>query len=106
MSGTKAGGAKAAVTNKELHGKDFYSRIGKLGGKVSTPTGGFGSLKKDANGLTGRERASLAGAIGGHKSTRAGVKNGAGKATPKKAKAKKTTSTSKKGLLKRIFGGK
>lgn len=27
MAGTKAGGAKAAKTNKEKHGADFYSRI-------------------------------------------------------------------------------
>lgn len=33
MAGTKAGGLKAAVTNKAKHGKDFYAKIGKLGGK-------------------------------------------------------------------------
>ena len=34
MAGTKAGGLKAAATNKELHGEDFYARIGHKGGKV------------------------------------------------------------------------
>ena len=34
MSGTKAGGLKASITNKELHGDDFYARIGQKGGKV------------------------------------------------------------------------
>ena len=33
MAGTKAGGAKAAATNREKYGKDFYSRIGQKGGK-------------------------------------------------------------------------
>ncbi len=31
MAGTKAGGRKAAATNKERHGKDFYSKIGSAG---------------------------------------------------------------------------
>lgn len=30
MPGTKAGGKRAAQTNKERHGEDFYQRIGKL----------------------------------------------------------------------------
>ena len=34
MSGTKAGGLKAAARNKEIHGEDFYARIGKKGGLV------------------------------------------------------------------------
>ena len=34
MAGTKAGGLKAAATNKAKYGKDFYSRIGKKGGKI------------------------------------------------------------------------
>jgi general stress protein YciG len=33
MSGTKAGGAKAAETNKRIHGSDFYREIGRKGGK-------------------------------------------------------------------------
>lgn len=40
MAGTKIGGDKAARTNKKLHGKDFYARIGKIGGAMGT-TGGF-----------------------------------------------------------------
>ena len=35
MAGTKAGGAKAAATNKAKYGKDFYSRIGQKGGRIS-----------------------------------------------------------------------
>ena len=40
MSGTKAGGQKAAATNKPLHGSDFYAKIGAIGGKKGR-TGGF-----------------------------------------------------------------
>jgi hypothetical protein len=58
MAGTKAGGRLAAKRNKQKHGADFYSRIGKLGGQKSR-TGGF------AAGKEGRKRASYYGAIGG-----------------------------------------
>ena len=30
MPGSKIGGKRAAQTNKERHGEDFYQRIGKL----------------------------------------------------------------------------
>lgn len=40
MPGTKAGGLKASITNRERHGENFYANIGAKGGKVST-TGGF-----------------------------------------------------------------
>lgn len=33
MSGSLLGGIKAAITNKERHGKDFYARIGSMGGR-------------------------------------------------------------------------
>lgn len=69
MSGTVSGGKKAAQKNKELHGKDFYRNIGRKGGKRST-TGGFASQKVGKDGLTGAERAKLAGAKGGRKSKR------------------------------------
>ena len=32
MAGTKAGGLKAAATNKSKYGKEFYARIGRKGG--------------------------------------------------------------------------
>ena len=35
MAGTKAGGQKAAATNKARHGADFYAKIGKKGGQNS-----------------------------------------------------------------------
>lgn len=65
MSGTRKGGLKAANTNKEKHGKDFYKEIGRKGGKAGN-TGGFASKKIGKDGLTGPERAKVWGAIAGH----------------------------------------
>ncbi len=64
MPGTIEGGRKAAATNKAKYGDGFYSSIGRKGGKRSS-TGGFASLKVGKDGLTGAERAKLAGAKGG-----------------------------------------
>lgn len=75
MAGTREGGLKASKTNRLRHGANFYKRIGKLGGKNGT-NGGFGSDKIGEDGLTGRQRASVAGAKGGAISKR-------GKAKPK-----------------------
>jgi general stress protein YciG len=69
MSGTLAGGKKAAKSNKKFHGKDFYKKIGALGGKASR-TGGFASNKVGVDGLTGRERARIVGRTGGQISRR------------------------------------
>ncbi len=69
MAGTHAGGAKAAETNKTKYGSDFYASIGAKGGKRGK-TGGFASDKKGADGLSGRERARLAGSKGGRISRR------------------------------------
>jgi len=70
MAGTKAGGLAAAATNKARHGDDFYSKIGAVGGKLGK-TGGFANDSiVGADGLTGRERARIAGAKGGKKSKR------------------------------------
>lgn len=44
MVGTKAGGIKASLKNKKLHGEDFYKRIGHLGGiALSSKPKGFAS---------------------------------------------------------------
>ena len=69
MSGTVSGGKKAAQSNMKKHGKDFYKRIGQKGGKNSK-RGGFASEKIGKDGLTGAERAKLAGAKGGRISKR------------------------------------
>lgn len=60
MAGTKTGGKAAASTNKKRYGRDFYARIGAMGGKKSR-TGGFAA---------NRELARLAGAKGGRISRR------------------------------------
>lgn len=36
MVGTKAGGMKAAITNKLKYGEDFYKETGRKGGKAFT----------------------------------------------------------------------
>lgn len=73
MSGTKEGGAKAAKTNRQRHGREFYVRIGRMGGKKST-TGGFASTNVGKDGMTGYERARIAGAKGGAMSRRGPAK--------------------------------
>lgn len=42
MAGSKAGGKKAAATNLERHGRNFYREIGAKGGR-NGHTGGFAS---------------------------------------------------------------
>lgn len=62
MSGTLAGGKKAAKANIERYGKDYYSRLGKKGGKAKhTKPRGFAA--NPALAVT-------AGAKGGHISKR------------------------------------
>lgn len=74
MPGTKAGGLKAAATNLKRHGEDYYKRIGQKGGRVSCD-GGFASNKVGKDGLTGLQRAKIAGAKGGSISRRGPAKN-------------------------------
>jgi general stress protein YciG len=64
MAGTAQGGKKAAATNKAKYGKDFYARIGQMGGKIGR-TGGF---------YANRELARKAGRIGGRISRRGPAK--------------------------------
>lgn len=62
MAGTKAGGQKAAATNLERHGKDFYREIGAMGGsRTDTKPKGFAANP---------ELAKIAGAKGGRISKR------------------------------------
>lgn len=60
MAGSSEGGKLAAETNRRIYGEDFYTKIGRIGGKKST-TGGF---------FANRELARVAGAKGGRKSKR------------------------------------
>ena len=77
MAGTKIGGLKASQTNKERWGEDFYARIGRKGGQAGH-TGGFYNNPKLAK---------IAGAKGGRNGSRAGIKNGEGKSSYRKAEA-------------------
>ena len=60
MAGSIEGGKRAANTNKQKYGEDFYKKIGAMGGKRGT-TGGF---------YANRELARIAGAKGGRISRR------------------------------------
>lgn len=64
MAGTKAGGAKAAETNRKKYGTEFYRNIGRMGGK-NGHTGGFAANP---------ELARIAGAKGGRISKRGKAK--------------------------------
>ena len=64
MAGTKAGGLKAAATNKARHGEGFYAKIGAKGGR-NGHTGGFAA---------NHELARIAGAKGGRISRRGPAK--------------------------------
>lgn len=64
MAGTKAGGIKAAATNKEKYGSEFYANIGRKGGQ-NGHTGGFAANP---------ELARIAGHIGGKISKRGKAK--------------------------------
>lgn len=64
MAGTLTGGQKAAETNKKKYGKDFYKINGAKGGRLGR-TGGFASKFPGKDGLTGKQRASIAGLKGG-----------------------------------------
>ena len=64
MAGTKAGGFKAAQTNKIKYGRDFYAEIGRKGGR-NGHTGGFAANP---------ELARIAGRKGGLKSKRGPAK--------------------------------
>jgi len=68
MAGNKIGGQKAAAKVKAKD-PDFYAKIGAKGGRNGR-TGGFASTVVGKDGLTGAERARIAGARGGRISRR------------------------------------
>lgn len=70
-AGTLAGGIKAKKTNIELYGKDYYRKLGSLGGRKSGIPKGFA--------LMDPEKRKEAGHKGGRNGTRKGVKTGQGK---------------------------
>lgn len=74
MAGTREGGLKTANTNIEKYGKDFYHKLGRIGG-ASGHTGGFADPNPGKDGMTGQERAKYYGRIGGLLSKRGKSKN-------------------------------
>lgn len=71
MAGTKAGGLKAAATNKARYGNNWYAKIGKIGGQ-NGHTGGFATMDEKTGEYLLAKRA---GAIGGKISKRGRAKN-------------------------------
>lgn len=93
MAGTKAGGAKAAATNIARHGRGFYAKIGRKGGR-NGHTGGFAANP---------ELARIAGAKGGKISKRGPAKKKPASSEPKgKYTAKKWQAEIEK--YERIYG--
>lgn len=82
MAGTKAGGIKAAATNKARNGSDFYKRIGAIGGFAANP-----------------QLARIAGSIGGKISKR-------GKAKGNKSAEEKLTKAARREVAEyeKIYG--
>lgn len=63
MAGNKTGGKQAAETNMRLYGRDYYRRLGKLGGSaLKTKPAGFKAMTP--------EQRSAAGVLGGSISRR------------------------------------
>lgn len=87
MSGTHIGGLKAAKTNKEKRGEDFYRDIGRKGGQ-NGHTGGFAANP---------ELAKIAGSKGGKISKRGKAK------APRKDKGVKRGPRKEKGGWKWLF---
>lgn len=89
MAGTKAGGVKAAATNKEKYGSEFYANIGRKGGQ-NGHTGGFAANP---------ELARIAGSIGGKISKR-------GKAKGNKSAEEKLTKAARREVAEyeKIYG--
>lgn len=82
MSGTKSGGEKASITNKQRYGEDWYSKIGKRGVLHRRQEKETRPFYKD------RKLASRAGAIGGRISRR----------------RSKPMEVTEKSWIKRMFG--
>ena len=61
MSGTRTGGLKAAAKIKKRQGKDYYRKLGRIGGSATTGMKGF---------ALNHEKAVEAGALGGSISKR------------------------------------
>lgn len=55
MSGSRIGGLKATITNKQRHGDDFFRKIGAKGGYAKVPKGfAVSGLASEAGKVGGR----------------------------------------------------
>lgn len=55
MSATREGGLKAAATNKERYGEDFYRNLGRKGGQAQVPKGvAINGRARELGGIGGR----------------------------------------------------
>ena len=79
MAGSREGGEKAAATNKAKYGSDFYVMLGRKGGSAKRKAPRWFEAHP--------ELAKKAGAIGGKRSSRKGIKNGMGKSRYKYKRA-------------------
>ena len=79
MAGNRDGGKKTEATIKAKHGSDFYTKIGRKGGSAKRKTPRWFEAHP--------ELARKAGAIGGKRSSRKGIKNGMGKSRYKYKRA-------------------
>lgn len=59
MTATIKGGKKAAKSNKERWGSDFYKRIGQIGGSAKVQKGFAKSGKSESAGSTGGKRSKI-----------------------------------------------
>lgn len=104
MSGTVSGGKKAAKTNKERQGDDFYVRIGRKGGSQVTPgkkKSGFASMTPERRKACGKK----GGAVSRRGAAKVKTTSAAKKPAPKYKTAKPVINPEPKpGIFKRIFG--
>ena len=78
ISGTRLGGLKCRDTNLQKYGPNSYKNIGAKGGRAGRGEdykGGFACDEKGPDGLTGKQRASIAGSKGGKISRRGPAKS-------------------------------
>lgn len=61
MAGTKIGGLKAAIKNKENHGELFYQIIGSKGGKKTGIIKGFAAMTPEKRKELGARGGSITG---------------------------------------------
>lgn len=74
MSGTVEGGKLAAKKNTAKYGKDYYSRLGKMGAEEYRKRQKLGIAKERGFGLQPPEKRAEAGRLGGQRSKRGKAK--------------------------------